>query len=87
MKAASRRKTRTGEVVSDKMNKTVVVQISRAFTHPLYGKIMKREKNVKVHDEKNECQIGDIVRIEETPPLSKQKRWRVIQILKRQERA
>ena len=70
------RKTRTGVVVSDKMDKTIVVEIRTRVKHPLYGKIMNRTKRFKAHDENNECGIGDTVRIMETRPLSKDKRWR-----------
>lgn len=86
MEARTKRKVRTGTVVSDKMDKTVVVRISRTFAHPLYKKIIRKHKKVKAHDEKNECKIGDIVRIEETRPLSKEKRWRVVEIIKREEK-
>ncbi len=77
------RKVRTGTVVSDKMDKTVVVEVARQFPHRLYGKIIKRTKKFKAHDEENSCGIGDIVRIMETRPLSKQKRWRVVTILEK----
>ena len=75
------RKTRTGVVVSDKMDKTVVVAIQDNVKHPLYKKIIKRTVKFKAHDEKNECGIGDKVEIMETRPLSKDKRWRVTQII------
>ncbi len=78
-----RRKVRTGTVVSDKMDKTVVVSISRTTRHPLYGKIMRRTKKYKAHDETNQCRVGDVVKIMETRPLSKEKRWRVAEILER----
>ena len=77
------RKVRLGTVVSDKMDKTVVVEVARQFPHRLYGKIIKRTKKFKAHDEANSCGIGDIVRIMETRPLSKQKRWRVVEIVER----
>ena len=77
------RKTRTGGVVSDKMDKTIVVEIRTRVKHPLYGKIMNRTKKFKVHDEKNECGIGDTVRIMETRPLSKDKRWRLVEIIEK----
>lgn len=80
-----RRKTRVGRVVSDKMQKTVVVLLERMTRHPLYGKTMLRRKRVKAHDEGSECRVGDTVRIEETRPLSKEKRWRVASILARKE--
>lgn len=77
------RKERIGKVVSDKMDKTVVVSVSYEFTHPLYGKKMRRRKKIKAHDGKNEFQMGDVVKIVETRPLSKEKRWRVTEIMKR----
>ena len=77
------RKTRTGIVVSDKMDKTVVVAIEDNVRHPLYKKIIKRTIKLKVHDENNECKIGDRVRIMETRPLSKDKRWRLVEIIER----
>ena len=77
------RKTRTGRVVSDKMDKTVVVAIETREKHPLYGKMMKRTLKVKAHDENNECGIGDTVRVMETRPLSKDKRWRVESIVEK----
>lgn len=78
-------KERTGEVVSDKMDKTVVVMVNREFAHPLYGKRIKRRKKIKAHDEKNLCRKGDVVKIAETRPLSKDKHWRVTEILVRKE--
>ncbi len=77
------RKTRTGLVVSDKMDKTVVVAIADNVQHPLYKKIVKRTVKLKVHDEQNECRIGDRVLIMETRPLSKDKRWRVVEIIEK----
>ncbi len=77
------RKSRTGTVVSDKMDKTVVVAIQDRVKHPLYKKIVKRTKKFKAHDENNECRIGDRVLIVETRPLSKDKNWRVTQILEK----
>jgi small subunit ribosomal protein S17 len=77
------RKTRVGVVVSDKMQKTVVVAIERRFPHPLYGKMMTRTKRLKVHDEDNSAKTGDRVRIMETRPLSKDKRWRLVEIIER----
>lgn len=77
------RKVRVGRVVSNKMDKTVVVRVERTFHHPLYGKAIKRAKRFKAHDEKNECQIGDRIEIVETRPLSKDKRWRVVKILEK----
>jgi len=77
------RKTRTGVVVSDAMDKTVVVSVERRITHPVYGKIMRRSKKYYAHDEKNEAKKGDKVSIEETRPLSKTKRWRLVEVLSR----
>ncbi len=77
------RKTRTGLVVSDKMAKTVVVAIERRVPHPVYGKMVTRTKRVKAHDEENSAKTGDTVRIAETRPLSKDKRWRVVEIVER----
>lgn len=77
------RKARVGTVVSDKMDKTVVVEVVRQFPHRLYKKIIKRSKKFKAHDEDNACTVGDVVRIMETRPLSKQKRWRVVTILEK----
>ncbi|MDE5755876.1 MAG: 30S ribosomal protein S17, partial [Clostridia bacterium] len=72
-----------GVVVSDKMDKTVVVAIKERVKHPLYGKIINRTKTFKAHDEQNECGIGDTVRVVETRPLSKDKRWRVVEIVEK----
>ncbi len=77
------RKTRTGLVVSDKMEKTVVVSIERRVQHPVYGKMIRRTKKLKAHDEANEAKTGDTVRIMETRPMSKDKRWRVVEIVER----
>ena len=77
------RKTRTGMVVSDKMDKTVVVAIADNVRHPLYKKIVKRTVKLKAHDEANECRVGDRVSVMETRPLSKEKRWRVVEILEK----
>ena len=77
------RKTRTGLVVSDKMDKTIVVTIEDKVRHPLYKKIIKRTVKLKAHDEKNECRVGDRVSIMETRPLSKDKRWRLVEILEK----
>lgn len=77
------RKARIGTVVSDKMDKTVVVEVVRQFPHRLYKKIIKRSKRFKAHDEENACGVGDVVRIMETRPLSKHKRWRVVTILEK----
>ena len=77
------RKTRIGVVVSDKMDKTCVIQIKTRVRHPLYGKIMNRTSKLKVHDEKNECGIGDTIKVMETRPLSKDKRWRLVEIIEK----
>jgi small subunit ribosomal protein S17 len=77
------RKSRVGLVVSDKMQKTVVVQIERRVPHPVYGKMVTRTKRLKAHDEQNAAKAGDTVRIVETRPLSKDKRWRVVEIVER----
>jgi small subunit ribosomal protein S17 len=77
------RKVRTGTVVSDKMDKTVVVAIERRVKHPVYGKMMTRTKKLKAHDEENSAKLGDTVRIMETRPLSKDKRFRVVEIVER----
>lgn len=79
------RKTEIGVVVSDKMDKTVVVRVERMVQHPKYGKILRRYTKFYAHDEKNECRVGDKVLIVETRPLSKLKRWRVVKILERAE--
>jgi len=81
--ARSRRKVRDGLVVSDKMDKTVVVVVEDRVKHPLYGKVMRRTSRLKVHDETNSCGVGDRVSIMETRPLSATKRWRVVEILER----
>ena len=77
------RKTRSGRVVSDKMNKTIVVAVDSKIRHPLYGKIVKRTYKLKAHDENNECKEGDRVLVMETRPLSKDKRWRLVSILEK----
>lgn len=77
------RKTRTGVVVSDKMDKTAVVAVERIVKHPVYKKYIRRTTKFKAHDEKNECQTGDVVKIMETRPLSKSKRWRVAEIIEK----
>ena len=79
------RKTRVGQVVSDKMDKTIVVAIEDSVQHKLYKKIVKRTYKLKAHDENNECHVGDIVRVMETRPLSKDKRWRLVEIIKKAE--
>ena len=78
-----KRKVRTGRVVSDKMDKTRVAAVERMTRHPLYGKIIRRTKKYKFHDEANESRIGDLVKIMESRPLSKDKRWRLVEILER----
>jgi small subunit ribosomal protein S17 len=77
------RKTRVGKVVSDKMDKTVVVAVENRVRHPLIGKIVKRTYKLKAHDEANECRVGDRVRVMETRPLSKEKRWRLVSVLEK----
>ena len=77
------RKTRIGKVVSDKMDKTIVVAVENHVKHPLYGKIVKKTYKLKAHDENNECGIGDTVRVMETRPLSKDKRWRLVEIMEK----
>jgi len=77
------RKTRVGKVVSDKMDKTIVVAIADHVKHPTYGKIIKRTVKIHAHDEKNECGIGDTVKVMETRPLSATKRWRLVEIIEK----
>ncbi|MDX1387755.1 MAG: 30S ribosomal protein S17 [Acidobacteriota bacterium] len=79
------RKVRQGTVVGDRTDKTVVVSVERLLAHPLYGKQVKRQKKYHAHDENNEYRVGDVVRIEETRPLSKLKRWRVLELVERPE--
>jgi small subunit ribosomal protein S17 len=76
-------KERVGQVVSDKMDKTVVVNVERQYSHPLYKKYVRRTKHYYAHDEANDCHVGDTVRIVETRPLSRTKRWRVAEVLRR----
>ena len=83
MTRTSSRKTRVGKVVSDKMDKTIVVEIRTRVKHPLYGKIMNRTTRLKAHDEENACGVGDRVMVMETRPLSKDKRWRLTQIIEK----
>ncbi|MDN5331559.1 MAG: small subunit ribosomal protein [Tepidanaerobacteraceae bacterium] len=85
MEERPKRKVRTGVVVSNKMDKTIVVAVESIIRHPLYGKTIKRTKKFKAHDEHNQCRIGDVVKIMETRPLSKTKRWRLVEIIKRAE--
>lgn len=82
---ASTRKTRVGTVVSDRMDKTIVVNVETRMPHHLYGKIVRRSKKYTVHDEENKGQLGDVVRIMETRPVSKTKRWRLVEILEKAE--
>ncbi len=84
-KVRGSQKTRRGVVVSDKMDKTVVVRVEDRIRHPLYGRRVRRSKRFKAHDERNECRMGDVVSIVETRPLSKDKRWRVIEVIQRAE--
>ena len=77
------RKTRVGKVVSDKMDKTIVVAIEDNVKHPKYGKVVKRTVKLKAHDENNECHVGDTVKVMETRPLSKDKRWRLVEIMEK----
>ena len=82
--AEGRRKILVGEVVSDSMNKTITVKVERRIRHPIYERVMKRSKKYHAHDEHNQCQTGDQVRIMETRPLSKTKRWRLVEVVRRQ---
>jgi len=81
----ARRKVRTGVVVSDKMDKTVLVRIEQMLRHPVYGKTVRRSRKLAAHDEANDARVGDTVRIMETRPLSKSKRWRVVEVVERAE--
>ena len=83
MEERNLRKTRTGKVISDKMDKTITVAVEDHVKHPLYGKIVKKTYKLKAHDENNECQVGDTVKVMETRPLSKDKRWRLVEIVER----
>ena len=83
MEERNLRKTRTGKVVSNKMQKTIVVAVEDHVRHPLYGKIVKRTYKLKAHDENNECGKGDTVKVMETRPLSKDKRWRLVEIIEK----
>ena len=83
MEERNLRKTRTGRVVSDKMDKTIVVAVEDHVKHPLYKKIVKRTYKLKAHDENNECKVGDTVKVMETRPLSKDKRWRLVEIMEK----
>jgi small subunit ribosomal protein S17 len=82
-KSRGLRKTRVGRIKSDRMEKTVVVEVTNLVRHPLYGRIIRHTKKYKAHDENNDCRIGDTVEIMETRPLSKEKNWRVVRILER----
>lgn len=82
---AQSQRTITGKVISNKMNKTIVVQVERKVKHPLYGKYVRRFSKMYAHDEDNTCQMGDVVIIQQTRPLSKTKRWKLVEILKREE--
>ena len=83
MEERALRKTRIGKVVSDKMDKTIVVAIETSVKHPLYGKIIKRTSKLKAHDENTECKIGDRVKVMETRPLSKEKCWRLVEVVEK----
>ena len=83
VQVAGRRKELVGEVVSSRMQKTIVVQVVRKKTHPFYGRVVSRAKKFYAHDEKNEARVGDVVRLEETRPLSKLKRWRLKEVVRR----
>ena len=83
MEERNLRKVRTGKVVSDKMDKTIVVAVEDHVKHPLYKKIVKRTYKLKAHDEKNECNVGDTVKVMETRPLSKDKRWRLVEVMEK----
>ena len=83
MAKRARRKVRTGRVVSDSMDKTVVVAVEIKTKHPLYGKVVKRTRKLYAHDENNQCRVGDLVEVMETRPLSKTKRWRLVSVLEK----
>jgi len=83
MESRKHRKERTGIVVSNKMQKSIVIAVNRKVKHPIYGKFMNKTTKLTVHDEKNECNIGDLVRVMETRPLSKNKCWRLVEIIER----
>ncbi len=83
MEERNLRKTRTGKVVSDKMDKTITVAVEDHVKHPLYGKIVKKTYKLKAHDENNECKVGDTVKVMETRPISKDKRWRLVEIVEK----
>lgn len=79
----NKRKERMGRVVSDKMQQSIVVLVTRKVKHPLYGKFMKRTKRFMAHDQENQCKVGDVVRIMETRPLSRNKRWRLVEVIEK----
>lgn len=81
--SANRKVTKLGTVVSDKMDKTIVVKVERQFMHPIYKKVVRKHKNFKAHDENNDCNIGDVVIIKESRPLSREKRWALEKIVER----
>ncbi len=83
VKRKSTRKVMTGKVISDKMDKTIVVEVESRMPHPLYKKIVKKTKKYKAHDEENSCGVGDVVKIMETRPISRTKRWRLVEILEK----
>ena len=83
MEERALRKTRIGKVVSDKMDKTIVVAVEDSYKHRTYGKIMRRTFKLKAHDENNECKVGDTVKVMETRPLSREKRWRLVEIVEK----
>ena len=83
MEERNLRKTRVGKVISDKMDKTIVVAVHGDVKHPLYGKIVKKTYKLKAHDENNECKVGDRVKVMETRPLSKDKRWRLVSVVEK----
>jgi small subunit ribosomal protein S17 len=83
LRARGKRKTRTGRVVGDAMDKTVVIEVLDATQHPTYGKIVRRPKRLKAHDERNEAGVGDLVRVAETRPYSKTKRWRILEVMEK----
>ena len=85
MKERGQRKIRVGRIVSNKMDKTIVVAVDRLVKHPLYGRYIKRTTKLMAHDEDHACQMGDVVRVVETRPLSKQKRWRLLEVIRRAE--
>ena len=85
MEERNLRKTRTGRVISNKMDKTIVVAVEDHVKHPLYNKIVNKTYKLKAHDENNECQVGDVVKVMETRPISKDKRWRFVELISRPE--